>query len=309
VNQQESAFTVNLSLKKGIFNALTGAQPAAALDVPLTVDFSASLQRTVSGTTDAASPIFAPFHESVTFPPGVSIETITVPIISSVATSGPVPIYLSAASAPSSFGVPSERAPTEILSGPGASGVVELYSSPDSAPPSITSVQLVTQGKLASAVVLGFSKPMAAATVDNIQNYRVLSLPRMIDHPGFMPQLFGGGSATTEYHSFPIAASTYDSSTSTVTLTLKRPVIASKLYEVSSAYPITGHELTDQEGLQIGSQPSNAMATATVNNNTSGGEFTVLVHPIPGTTPLGVGPLKTTFRAPVRLLGGFPYGG
>jgi hypothetical protein len=90
VNQQEGAFTVILSLKKGIISGLTGAQPAAVLDAPLTVDFSASLERTVSGTTEAASPIFAPFHESVTFPPGASIETITVPIISSVATPGPV---------------------------------------------------------------------------------------------------------------------------------------------------------------------------------------------------------------------------
>jgi hypothetical protein len=47
------------------------------------------------------------------------------------------------------------------------------------------------------------------------------------------------------------------------------------------------------------------MATATVNNNDSGGEFTVLVHPIPGDTPFDVGPLKTTYRTPVRLLGGF----
>jgi hypothetical protein len=86
---------------------------------------------------------------------------------------------------------------------------------------------------------------------------------------------------------------------------MKQPVIASKLYEVSSAYPIKGHELADQEGLQLGSQPSNAMAAATVGNNDSGGEFTILVHPIPGATPLGVGPLNTTYRTPVRLFGGF----
>jgi len=305
VNQQEGAFTVTLYLKKGIINGLTGAQPAAVLDAPLTVDFSASLERTGSGTTEAASPIFAPFHELVTFPPGASIETISVPIISSVATPGPVPIYLSAATELSSLGVPSGGAMTEYYSGPNATGVVELYSSPDTVPPTIISVQLVTHGKRASAVVLGFSKPMAAATVDNILNYRVLSRPKMIGHPGFLPLLFGGGSGTTEYKSFPIAASTYDPSTSTVTLTLKRPVIASKLYEVSSAYPIKGHELTDPEGQRLGSQPILAMAAATVNHNDSGGEFTILVHPIPGDTPLAVGPLKTTYRDPVRLLGGF----
>ena len=285
VNQQESAFTVTLSLKKGIINGLTGAQPAAALDVPLTVDFSASLQRTVGGITEAASPIFAPFHESVAFPPGVSIETITVPIISSVATPGPVPIYLSAASAPSSLGVPTEGAPTEILSGPGASGVVELYSSPDSAPPSITSVQLVTQGKLASAVVLSFSKAMTAATVNNIQNYRILSRPKRTSQKGF---LFWRASTTTEIQSFPIAAANYDPSTSTVTLTLKRPARASSLYEVSSAYPLKGHELTDTGGRPLASPSTYSFVMV--------GGFTNLIHPIPRVTPSLVGALRTTRR-------------
>jgi hypothetical protein len=307
VNQQESAFTVSLYLKKGIINGLTGAQPAAVLDAPLTVDFSASLERPGSGTTEAASPIFAPFHELVTFPPGASMETITVPIISSVATPGPVSIYLSAATAPvpSTSDVPSGGGTTEVFSGPNATGMVELYNNPDAAPPTITSAQLVTQGKRASAVVLGFSKPMAAATVENIHNYRVLSRPKMIYHPGFLSPLFGGDSSTTYYHSFPIAAATYDPSTSRVTLTLKRPTMASKLYEVSSAYPIKGHVLTDPEGQGLNSQSNLAMAAATVNNINPGGEFTILVHPIPGAIPPGVGPLKTTWRTPVRLLGGF----
>jgi hypothetical protein len=305
VNQQQGSFTVNLYLKKGILDALTGAQPAAVLDVPLTVDFSASLDRPGSGTTEAASPIFAPFHESITFPPGASIETVTVPIISSTATPGPVAIYVAAAPAPSFSGVPSAGAMPAAISGPNATGMVELFSSPDMAPPAITGAQLVTHGKHASAVVLGFSKAMAAATVDNIHNYRILSRPRMIDHAGFLPLLFGGGSDTTEYRSFPITAATYDPSTSTVTLTLKRPILASKVYAVSSAYPFKGHELTDPEGQRLGSQPIFAIAAATVPNSDPGGEFTILIHPNPGTTPPAVGPLKTTYRTPVRFLGGF----
>jgi hypothetical protein len=287
VNQQVGAFTVTLYLKKGIVNGLTGAQPLAALADPLTVDFTASLDPPGSGTTAAASPIFAPVHESVTFPAGASTETVTVPIISSVTTPGPVVVYLSAAATSMSLGIPSGDA------------MVDLYSSPDAVPPTVTSVQLVTQGKLASAVVLSFSKPMAPATVENIHNYRILSPPKTIMDNSLLGALFGGRfggySETTLYHSFPISAATYDPSTATVTLTLKRPAKASSLYEVSSAYPLKGHELTDTEGQSLAGQ--------TIFDG--GGEFTIFVHPIFGATPFAVGRLSSTIRTPLGPLAGF----
>ncbi len=105
MNQQESAFTVTLTLEKAQAQAkvvAAGGYTAAALDEPVTVDFSASLESTSGGPTTAASPIFAPFNESVTFPAGVSTETVTVPIISTAATPGPVVISLSATTTSSS---------------------------------------------------------------------------------------------------------------------------------------------------------------------------------------------------------------
>ena len=69
-----------------------GGYTAAALDEPVTVDFSALLQSDEGGPTTAVSPIFAPFNESVTFPAGVTTETVTVPIISTAATPGPMEI-------------------------------------------------------------------------------------------------------------------------------------------------------------------------------------------------------------------------
>jgi hypothetical protein len=268
VNQQQGSFTVILYLKKAY-----NPQVAATLDEPLTVYFSASIDPSGSATSEAASPVFAPFHESVTFPAGASAETVSVPIISSATATVPTEIFLSAGATPGSrvdLGVP---------------GSVYLDSGPDASPPTITGVQLVSQGELASAIVLGFSKPMAQATVENIHNYRILSRPKQTSHKGF---LFWGGSATMEIQSFPIAAANYDPSTSTVTLTLKRPARASSLYEVSSAYPLKGHELTDTEGQPVVS-PSNydfVMADG----------FTNLIHPIPGVTPSPVGLLKTTRR-------------
>jgi hypothetical protein len=268
VNQQEGSFAVTVYLKKEY-----NSQAAATLDEPLTVDISASIALPGSVTFEAASPIFAPFHESVTFPAGASAESVSVPIISSAITTAPAEIYLSASPTSGPKGVLALSVP------------VYLYSGPDTSPPTITGIQLVTQGRLASAVVLGFSKPMAEAAVEDIHNYRILSRPKWTSHKGF---LFWGGATTTEIRSFPIAAANDDPSTSTVTLTLKRPARASSLYEVSSAYPLEGHELTDTEGQPLAGPSTYGFVMVD--------GFTNLIHPIPGVTPSPVGPLKTTRR-------------
>ncbi len=252
VNQEEGSFTVTLSLAQAQAPAkvpATGGYTPAALDEPVTVDFSASVDSTSSEPTTAASPFFTPFNESVTFPAGASTESITVPIISTAATPAPASISLSATTTSSAVKpILPIIGRGDLLTG--STNEVELYSSPSAVPPTVTSVQLVTRGNLASAVVLGFSKPMVPATVENIHNYRILSRPIITEHSSFtFSEInFSNESITTEYQSFPIAAATYDPSTSTVTLMLKRPTKASLLYQVSSAYPLRGHALTDVQG-------------------------------------------------------------
>jgi hypothetical protein len=279
VNQQSSSFTVTLTLAR--VRILTGAFVTDALDQPVTVDFSASVPQTSTtapASTPAASPFFAPFDESVTFPAGATTETVTVPIISSAVTPGPVIISLSATQPP-----PSSAASPVVNS---SSLSVGLYGSPDAAPPTITGVQLVTHGKRASAVVLDFSKPMAPATVESIRNYQIVSRPITTDHGSFLFGIFGGGvfgSETTESRSFAIAAAIYDPSTLTVTLTLKRPAKASSLYEVSSAYRLKGRKLTDLEGQPLGQY-----------GRSGDGSFGVPVRPILEGYTSPVGQLKTT---------------
>jgi hypothetical protein len=286
VNQQQGSFSVTLSLKqvKGHISSVDTSNPLAGLtlfpggpdatlNVPLTVDFTASLAPFPYESAQPSNSMFAPFHTSVTFPPGVSTETVAVPIISSTAASDPAMLQLRATPTSSSV----------VAAG---GGTAELFSSSDAAPPRIASVQLETQGKLASAVVLGFSKPMAPATVENLTNYRILSRPTVTTRHGF---LFSGGSITTNIQSFPIAAANYDPSTSTVTLTLQQPVNASRLYEVASAYPVQGHELTDQK-----SQP--LAQSLSLFPYQFGAQFTLLVHPKPGVAPTQVGRLHYTIR-------------
>ena len=178
VNQQQSAFTVTLTLTQAQRPrnvVAAGGLTAAALDEPVTVDFSALFESPSEGPT-AANAIFAPFNESVIFPAGTSTETVTVPIISTAATPGPAAVYLSATTTSSSVETTTIGGSPGYL--PADPDWVELYSSPNAVPPEIASIQLVTQGKLASAVVLGFSKPMAPATVENIHDYRILSRPK-----------------------------------------------------------------------------------------------------------------------------------
>src|SRR4051812_36055017 len=71
VNEEERSFTVTLHLKK-TYNP----QAAATLNEPLTVDFTASSQFLSIVPPEAASPVFVPFHSSVTFPAGASSATV-----------------------------------------------------------------------------------------------------------------------------------------------------------------------------------------------------------------------------------------
>jgi hypothetical protein len=252
VNQQQGSFTVTLSLTKAV-----GSSVPATLPEPATVDLSALAVLVPDAATGANVPVFAPFQASVAFPAGVSTETLTVPIVAGARTPYPVRISLGATlhfgsqSIPSIPGIP----------------FLELYSDADSEPPQVTGVRLVTDGRLASAVIVAFSKPMAPESVTAVGNYRILSRPKVSSHAGF---LWASGATSTRIRSFPIASASYDSATSSVTLTLERPVRASSLYEVSSAYPLAGHELTDTAGRVV------TFPVTQVDG------FSALVQPIPG---------------------------
>ncbi len=277
VNQQQGSFIVDLDLVKVQAAYNDGHHQDRMLDEPVTVDLNASLESTAGGPSTASSSIFAPVSESVTFPAGVAKETVDVPINSTMATPGPATILLSATTTSSSV---STSAPADLQGGRDA---VTLYSGSAA---SITSVQLVTEGKLASAIVLGFNAPMTPASVENIQNYRILSRPITIAHKSSWTFSFSEGpgtfqSVTQKYQTLPLAAANYDASASTVTLTLERPVKASTLYAVSSAYPVDGHELFDPEGEPL-----------TQTGPSQGGNFTILVHGNSVATLMPVGGTK-----------------
>lgn len=266
VHQQQGSFPVTLSLRKD-----GNLQAGATLDQALTVEFVASATPPGVVAPQGGDAVFATFRQTVTFSPGDSTETVNVPIVATATAGAPASVYLTATASGS------------VRIGGTVSQVLPLYSSLAASPPSITGVQVVTQGKFATALVVGFNKPMDRATVENIANYRVLSAAQRSSSSGF---LFWSGSSTTQYRAFPLDSAYYNASTNKVALILRKPVAASKLYAIASAYPLSGHVLTDATGQQLVSPAP----TGTV----SAAAFTRLVRDIPGYIPRIIGALKIT---------------
>lgn len=256
--REDGAFRVVLSLTNKEPHTLRAAPTTLA--TPLTVKLVASAQPDWSNGTASESPYFPTVQKSVTIPAGASSTTVSIPIGGIPSTYGGMPISLLAV-------------PVSAPNVEGGSGNVSLLNTFESLPPSIISAQAVTQDKLASAVVVRFSRPMEPSTAGNMSNYRVLSTPVIHKRNGF---LFWGGSASEQYGSFPIAAANYDPATLSVSLTLQHPVPSSSLYAVTNAYPVKS-TLTD-----LGARPLTMDQYGFgLLNGFGTGEFTVLIHPNP----------------------------
>jgi hypothetical protein len=217
------------------------AGPYSLTDIPLTVDFSASLGSTAPDGHPATLPVsasktFTPVNESITFPVGVAVETVQIPINSGASNPGSVPIDLSATWTSDSLQFPSGQ----------ASGIVYLVTGPSalpSTPAGMIGAQLLVRGKTASGIAITFSKSMAPATVDNIHNYVVTQAPPKLGFNNFW-------QANTYASSLPVPlrSARYDPTTNTVTLIPKKPLRSSIVYTIQNATPIAKHTLTDSEG-------------------------------------------------------------
>ncbi len=133
---------------------------------PVTVTLNAKPSPYTGPQTNAAAAndTFAPFSAPVTFPAGVTSETVSIPIPAGSADSGAVLLQLSVTSP--SPAVADDQAPA-----------VFIVDNPAELPPTITGVHLVdASGHHASGIAITFSKPMAPATVENIHNYSISSL-------------------------------------------------------------------------------------------------------------------------------------
>jgi Bacterial Ig-like domain len=206
----------------------------------LTIDFSAAYGSLPAGSgamPDVAGQQFTPVNQSVTFPAGVTTETVAVPINPGAPNPGLVPVQLSVTS--------------ESRAVRGSDETIYLATSPDAVPPSIVATERVRGG-----IAVTFSKPMGPKTVTNIHNYAVKFSPTQ---QFSLTELTGVGLIQTLDNttaSIHLRRASYDSATNTVTLVPNEQLGPNGSYTVSNPSnllakrggPRKAHALTDLEG-------------------------------------------------------------
>jgi hypothetical protein len=236
-------------------------------------------------TIAAATPgqQYLPVDETVTFQPGQTALTVSVPIVPNAANPGIVLV---------------EMTTTPLVTGGTAeNGYFAILSGPDQLPLTINSAQIVPQASGASAIALTFNEPMAQASVESLQNYRITPLPAgsvvlspasgsrepasshgslppnsLLTLPGrivggvvapiafLAPGLFRWAAPKISHvPPIPLQSATYDAATNTVTLVTTKPLNPSRRYQVAIGSgvgtprlrkhnPAIGGDLTSQAG-------------------------------------------------------------
>ena len=253
ISQQADQLTVTLVRSSGGGNSSSLG--------PLTVNFSAMEGSLGTGgvdvTSDVVPPQFTPVNQPVTFPRGVTSETVVVPIHSGAPNPGTVPMHLSVTSSSSS----SRQVRRSDLT-------VYLASSPEAVPPTITGVQRVAGG-----IAVTFSKPMDPSTVQNIHNYALKFSPAQ---QFSLADLTGVGLIETLNNAKqPIALrrATYNASTNTVTLVANEQLGANGSYTISNPRSLLGkatgpkkaHALTDQQGNPLEEEEGGGVFSITIS--------------------------------------------
>ena len=243
ISQQVSGFDVTISR-----DASNGRHNR--LDVPVTVNFSASIGSTTPGGDPvslpaSASNTFTPVNESVTFPAGVATQTVRIPVRSGAANPGSVPIELAVSSSTPGVAISSHGG------GP-PSAVVYLVDGTAALPPTaagITSAHLIMQGESASGIAITFSKPMAPASVENIRNYKLVKAGPIVTGWDY---LFLEKIKVPTHLPVPLKAALYDPMTNTVTLIPKKPLRSSARYTLLSPVPLLKQNtLMDLQGTAL----------------------------------------------------------
>jgi hypothetical protein len=129
--------------------------PNTTLDESVVVNVSVTL----AANTTTSGAAFQPVNESLTLPAGVASGNVSIPIQLGAQSPDSVPITISSST------------PTLGVALRGTPQTVNLYSGPDALPPTITEQHLIVDRNHVTGISITFSKPMNAASVENIHNY------------------------------------------------------------------------------------------------------------------------------------------
>jgi hypothetical protein len=175
---------------------------------------------------------YQPVNETVTFPPGVTTEPVTIPIFAGAANPGMVSFQVTA----TQLGVTAQ--PNKQPFGDQTIEQVFLTQNINASVPRIVGAQMVSSGGRATDFILQFNMPMDPATVEKIYAYG----PSDISYHHHRASLFDFslpfGVPDDYYYSSPvnIKKATYNPSTNTVDLHLAKSVDTRDVYQIASTY-------------------------------------------------------------------------
>ncbi|HEV3165269.1 MAG TPA: Calx-beta domain-containing protein [Isosphaeraceae bacterium] len=204
---QSTGFTQSEYSVSQFANAAQIALSVRTISRPVEVVFSTEV-------TSAAGIDYQPVQQTLTFQPGDTVKTVTVPIIPAAPNPGEVDVKLYLTEQGSA------RLPSRVAS-------LAILNRQDIVPPQIVATQLTHQG-----LTLTFSKPMNPATVTDVRKYAVTERTS-IKGSDVVNFLFLGKLPSVS--KVPLRSVTYDPTTNTATLIPAKRLSVSAQYEVTSS--------------------------------------------------------------------------
>ena len=175
---------------------------------------------------------YQPVVETITFPPGVTSEPVTIPIVAGAANPGMLSFEVTA---------------TQLGVRAGATEDVFLAQNINAPVPRIDGVHMVLSGGRVSSFVLHFNLPMDPASVQNGKAY-FLQDNTVHVHSGGLFGPWGGISYNTVVR---VKRATYHTSTNTVDLDLANSVPAGDGYHIGQNFMGNTAKLLDAAGTPI----------------------------------------------------------
>jgi hypothetical protein len=238
----QSATEIDLTIARSMGSKPVPSKSALSLDLSAVALSPASTR----GGKPHQSDEIAPLNTSVTFQPGETSQTVELPITVQAPLPSLVPVQITVS--------PTSRPRnTAVL-------MVDLASAQQLVPPSITNVTIVRHGSLGAGIAVTFSQPMDPASVENVFNYAVKSVPlnqdTFLTSPAASVVEPSSYLTTSSPQAVPIKAARYNPATDTVLLVPKTPLTVAKSFIVKSpaslgslrSGPRIAQPLTDANG-------------------------------------------------------------
>jgi hypothetical protein len=183
---------------------------------------------------------YQPVLETIAFPPGVTSEPVTIPIVAGAANPGMLSLEVTA----TQLGVKTKPDPYDGQS----TEDVFLAQNINAPVPRIVGAHMVLSGHRASDFILQFNLPMDPASVQNVNAYDLSDTTEHFHYDSGLWGFLGVGNSSSS--PVVLKTATYDPSTNTVDLHLAKSVDARDVYQISQGF-VPNSTLLDAAGTPI----------------------------------------------------------